>query len=163
MGGSETTRSPPTTSLHSFLHLHTPFSFITHLLSSQSASVIMSWQAYVDQQLVGTGHITQGAILGLDGGAWATTAGFSVAEGAALAALFSNPSNAFSSGVTVAGTKYLAIKADNRSIYGKKGSGGVCLVKTGQSVLVGVYADGSGIQPGNAANAVEKLADYLIE
>jgi len=57
--------------------------------------------------------------------------------------------------------KYLALKADSRSIYGKKGTAGVCTVKTGQCLIVGVY--GEGIQPGSAANSVEKLADYLIE
>jgi len=35
-------------------------------------------------------------------------------------------------------------------------------LKTGQAVIVGVY-DKEGIQPGNAANTVEKQADYLIE
>lgn len=36
----------------------------------------MSWQSYVDEQLVGTGNITQAAIVGLDGNAWAQSAGF---------------------------------------------------------------------------------------
>jgi len=123
----------------------------------------MSWQSYVDDQLVGTKNLTKGALLGLDGNTWATSPGFKVtpAEGAALAALFNNPPNAFSTGITVAGTKYLALKSDNRSIYGKKGAAGVCTVKTGQTLIIGVY--GEGIQPGSAANSVEKLADYLIE
>mmetsp|Transcript_139020 Transcript_139020/g.196781 ORF Transcript_139020/g.196781 Transcript_139020/m.196781 type:complete len:125 (-) Transcript_139020:45-419(-) len=121
----------------------------------------MSWQEYVDQQLVGTGHISRGAILGLDGSPWAATAGFSVPEGAQLASLFNDPSSAFSKGVHVSGSKYMTIKADNRSLYGKKGAAGVCCVKTTQAMLVGQYDEG--IQPGNAANTVEKLADYLIE
>lgn len=37
---------------------------------------------------------------------------------------------------------------------------GVCLVKTGQAFLVGVYTEG--IQPGNCTKVVEGLADYLI-
>merc|ERR1712137_876651 len=97
----------------------------------------MSWQAYVDQQLVGTGHISRGAILGLDGSQWAATAGFGVGEGKQLADLFNNPNNAYASGIHVSGTKYLAVKADNRSIYGKKGAAGCCCVKTNQCVLVG--------------------------
>jgi len=40
-------------------------------------------------------------------------------------------------------------------------AGGVCCVKTGKCVLVGAYDDK--VQPGAAANVVEKLADYLIE
>jgi len=123
----------------------------------------MSWQSYVDDQLIATKNISKAALLGLDGNTWATSAGFKVSpqEGAALAALFKTPQNAFGSGITIAGTKYLALKADNRSIYGKKGAAGIVCVKTGQTIIVGVY--GEGIQPGAAANTAEKLADYLIE
>ena len=38
----------------------------------------MSWQSYVDDQMVATGHVLKGAITGLDGTVWATTPGFSV-------------------------------------------------------------------------------------
>jgi profilin len=38
----------------------------------------MSWQAYVDQQLVGTGKVSRGAIFGLDGSTWAISPGFNV-------------------------------------------------------------------------------------
>jgi len=55
----------------------------------------------------------------------------------------------------------MTLRADNRSIYGKKGAGGVVVVKTNQAVLIGLYNEN--IQPGQCANAVEKLADYLIE
>jgi hypothetical protein len=34
--------------------------------------------AYVDSNLVGTGKVTQAAILGQQGGVWATSAGFAV-------------------------------------------------------------------------------------
>lgn len=39
----------------------------------------MSWQAYVDTNLVGTGAVTQAGIYGLNGGGvWASSPGFSV-------------------------------------------------------------------------------------
>lgn len=38
----------------------------------------MSWQAYVDTNLIGTGHVSQAAIYGLNGGEWAKSAGFQV-------------------------------------------------------------------------------------
>merc|ERR1712232_1149770 len=99
--------------------------------------ITMSWQAYVDQQLVGTGSCTSGAILGHDGSTWATSAGFAVsaAEGQKLASQFANP--------------------------GSAQAGGVCCVKTNMGILVGVYSEG--IQPGACNAVVEKLADYLIE
>jgi len=123
----------------------------------------MAWQQYVDQNLVGTGKVAKGAILGLDGNTWATSPGFKVspAEGQGLAALFNNPGDAFTKGIHISGNKYLAVKADNRSIYGKKGPGGSVVVKTGKAVLVALYEEGQ--QPGNAASVVEKVADYLIE
>lgn len=38
----------------------------------------MSWQAYVDNQLLATGKIAQAAIYGHNGSLWATSPGFSV-------------------------------------------------------------------------------------
>lgn len=38
----------------------------------------MSWQAYVDNNLIGTGNVSQAAIYGHAGGVWATSAGFQV-------------------------------------------------------------------------------------
>jgi profilin len=89
----------------------------------------------------------------------------------------------FAKGITIGGVKYMGIKGDARyvlillfcvfllfgkfitshcrSIYGKKGATGVVLVKTTQCILFGYYNEKQ--QPGNAAVAVEKLADYLIE
>jgi len=123
----------------------------------------MSWQVYVDDQLIGTGVVSQAAIIGHDGNPWATSAGFSLkpGEGQKLSHGFADSSSVLGAGVLVAGVKYLAIKADSRAIDGKKGAGGVVAVKTGQSILIGVYNET--IQPGQATNVVEKLADYLIE
>merc|ERR1711879_822759 len=99
----------------------------------------MSWQTYVDTNLVGTGAVTQAAIIGHDGNTWATSAGFAVspANGAALANAFKDATAIRSNGFELAGTRYVTIRADDRSVYNEK------------------------IQPGTAANVVEKLADYL--
>eukprot|EP00033_Pygsuia_biforma_P000021 GCRY01000029.1.p1 GENE.GCRY01000029.1~~GCRY01000029.1.p1 ORF type:complete len:149 (-),score=20.04 GCRY01000029.1:56-436(-) len=123
----------------------------------------MSWQAYVDTSLVGTGFCTKACIVGLDGNVWATSAGFGAQgnEGKSLVSAFTDPSGVLASGLHFGGEKYMTIKADPRSVYGKKGAAGVCCVKTTQCVLVGVYDDK--IQPGQCAACVEKLADYLIE
>ncbi|KAL0487562.1 profilin [Acrasis kona] len=123
----------------------------------------MSWQNYVDSNLVGTGNFTQGAIVGIQGGVWAATPGFTVGnnEILTLANGFKNPDSVRTNAPMVAGNKYMVVKADDRSIYGKLGKGGFCAVKTNQAIVIGVY--GEGIQPGNAATSIEKLADYLIE
>jgi hypothetical protein len=81
----------------------------------------MSWQAYVDDQLVGTECVTGAAIIGHDGSVWAAkNLALKNGEGAGLAALFNNSSSAFSAGVVVGGVKHLCIRADARSVYGKK-------------------------------------------
>jgi profilin len=38
----------------------------------------MSWQAYVDDQLIATGQVNKACIIGLNGGMWAQSAGFAV-------------------------------------------------------------------------------------
>lgn len=53
------------------------------------------------------------------------------------------------------------VKADGRSLYGKKGAAGVVCVKTNQAIVIGTYNES--IQPGQCTLIVEKLADYLIE
>lgn len=73
---------------------------------------------------------------------------------------FKDASSIRSNGLHLAGVKYFALRADDRSIYGKKGSGGCVAVKTAKGLLIGIYDETQ--QPGAAANVVEKLADYLI-
>lgn len=123
----------------------------------------MSWQSYVDQQLVGTGNCAKAAIIGHDGNTWAISAGFKLSpqEGAALAGGFNNPQAIQGSGVMLGGTKYMTLRADNRSVYIKKGATGAACVKTNQSILIGWYDEN--IQPGQCSSTVERLADYLID
>ena len=57
-----------------FFFLFFFFTFIYNTLTEKN----MSWQAYVDSNLLGTGHVSQAAIYGLNGGEWAKSAGFQV-------------------------------------------------------------------------------------
>lgn len=122
----------------------------------------MSWQGYVDNNLVGTGKVSQAAILGLKGGVWASSAGFNISptEQQAIISGFDDPAPLQASGIYANGKKYLTLQANPRSIYGKAGADGACLVKTNQAVLVAVYT--SPLLPGDANKVVEGLADYLI-
>ncbi|KAG4108122.1 profilin [Neocallimastix lanati (nom. inval.)] len=122
----------------------------------------MSWQAYVDQNLLGTGKIAQAAIHGHDGSTWATSAGFAVSatEFQNLIKAFKDPSGIRTSGLHINGKKYIALRADDRSIYAKAGNDGCACVKTNQAVLIGTYVEPT--QPGEATKIVESLADYLI-
>ena len=84
---------------------------------------IMSWQTYVDVNLLGSGKVSHAAILGLKGGVWATSSGFALSpeEQKAIVGTFDNPSTALANGVRAAGRKYLTLRADDRIIYGKLG------------------------------------------
>lgn len=73
---------------------------------------------------------------------------------------FKDPMNLRVSGLKLQGVKYFLLRADDRSIYGKKGPGGVVCVKTKQAIIIGTYEEG--IQPGEATKVVEQLGDYLI-
>ncbi|ORZ37596.1 profilin-2 [Catenaria anguillulae PL171] len=122
----------------------------------------MSWQTYVDSNLVGTKKIVKGAIFGHDKSTWATSPDFAVqpTELEALLQAFRDPSGIRANGLRIANQKYIALKCDDRSIYAKLGSGGLVAVKTKQALLIGLYDQST--QPGEATKVVESLADYLI-
>lgn len=122
----------------------------------------MSWQAYVDTNLIGTGKVSQAAILGQQGGVWATSSGFNLSpdEQKAVIAAYTNPEAVRATGIRLAGQKYFTLQANERSIYGKKGTDGCVLVKTKQAILVAVSKEP--IQAQEAINVVEALGDYLI-
>ncbi|KAI9340306.1 profilin, partial [Obelidium mucronatum] len=107
-------------------------------------------------------QIQKAAIYGHDGALWAASAGFALTapEATNLIAAYKDASGIRGNGLYAAGVKYFTLRADDRSIYGSSGAGGIVCVKTKMAVLVGVYADP--VQPGEATKVVEALADYLI-
>ncbi|TKY85389.1 hypothetical protein EX895_005551 [Sporisorium graminicola] len=122
----------------------------------------MSWQGYVDTNLVGTGKISQAAIIGLKGGVWATSADFNVSpeEQKAIIAGFDDPSSLQAGGVRANGKKFFTLGVTPKTIYGKQGGDGLVAVKTNQAVLVCVYV--APIVPGEANKVAEGLGDYLV-
>jgi len=123
----------------------------------------MSWQAYVDTSLVGTGDVDKAAIFNTEGNSvWASSPNFHISptEMAEVVACYKDNAKAFSSGFHIGGTKYLTIKADERSLYGKQGKVGIIIVRTKQAMLIAHHPET--VQAGVAANTVEKLGDYLI-
>jgi len=85
--------------------------------------LIMSWQGYVDNNLVGTGKVSMAAIIGLKGGVWASSPGLNVSmeEQTAIIKGLDDPSPLQANGIFVSGKKYLTLQANPRSIYGKAG------------------------------------------
>lgn len=124
----------------------------------------MSWQAYIDTSLVGSGSITSAAIYGLDGTLWASTPDLASANNFAqeLITGFSDPVKIRSDGVTINGIRYVVIKSDERSIYGKsREKGGFVSARSKQALIVGLHGADLHLA-GEAAKVVESLADYLI-
>ncbi|XP_019639315.1 PREDICTED: profilin-1A-like [Branchiostoma belcheri] len=125
----------------------------------------MSWQTYVDTNLVGTGNVSKAAIIATGNGAlWAKSGDFNLSEEEAgnIAKNISNPSSFQAAGAKVEKEKYIFLRAkedDGPVVYMKKGESGMCIVKCTQCILVGLY--NPPIQPGNCNNVVEKLGEYL--
>eukprot|EP01106_Pelomyxa_sp_JSP_P011474 TRINITY_DN3011_c0_g1_i3.p1 TRINITY_DN3011_c0_g1~~TRINITY_DN3011_c0_g1_i3.p1 ORF type:complete len:145 (-),score=63.89 TRINITY_DN3011_c0_g1_i3:111-545(-) len=137
------------------------------VVSTQSTG---SWKTYVDTNLVGSGHVTQAAILDANTGAtWAKSAGFpdisaatpmGMKESVYLVKDVFNEKTAQEKGIWCGKQKYMTLQVNSRSAYGKALKGGIVIVKTKKAVIVGIYDEK--IQPGNATKCVEDLADYLI-
>lgn len=124
----------------------------------------MSWQTYVDQQLVSSPAIDEALIAGHDGVVWATSPGI-VAQPEQIKTLVAAMDNCellTSNGFSIGELKYVFLSSiPGRVIRGKaKGQkSGVHICLTKQAIIVGRYSDPT--QPGEAANVVEKLGDYL--
>jgi len=121
----------------------------------------MSWQEYITNSLEGSGTVKKGAICGHDGSTWAASAGFSIAveEAKAMVNGFTNQDALRASGMKASGTKYFFLSGDEGVLRGKKDKTGIHVVKTLQAIIVAVYEEPT--QPGQCANTVETLADYL--
>ncbi|KAJ8726445.1 hypothetical protein PYW07_001143 [Mythimna separata] len=122
----------------------------------------MSWQDYVDKQLMASRCVTKAAIAGHDGNVWAKSEDFEISkdEVAKIVAGFDNESLLTSGGLTIAGTRYIYLSGTDRIIRAKLGKVGVHCMKTQQAVVISLYEEP--IQPQQAASVVEKLGDYLI-
>ncbi|KAF5369433.1 hypothetical protein D9758_002488 [Tetrapyrgos nigripes] len=114
------------------------------------------------KNLVGSGKVTKAAILGLQGGVWASSAGYNLSteEQSAIVKGFSNPSGVQATGLKLAGKKFFALQATEEHIYLKQGASGAVIRKTKQAALVSEYD--APVQAPEATPVVEGLGDYLV-
>jgi profilin len=111
---------------------------------------------------MGSGQFTKAGVLAADfSGLEAASGSFTLSQEDinSLASAFTSPSNAFANGFSIGGEKYVCIKADERSLYGKKGKEGAIVVRASACTMIGVH--GPDTQTTNAAAVVEKLIDYI--
>ncbi|OHW97206.1 profilin [Colletotrichum incanum] len=117
--------------------------------------------------MVGTGHVDKAAIISIAGDStWASTAGFtlSATEMKVIADIVKGDvavkDKAFADGLFIGGERYVMARAEEGAIYARKGKEGIAVAKSTQAVLLGHHSENQ--QAGNATQAVQKLADYLV-
>ncbi|KAB7496165.1 Profilin [Armadillidium nasatum] len=121
----------------------------------------MSWQTYVDSNLVGTNDVKYAAICGHDGSIWAKSENWNVTQGEVSSLLknFDDAGSLAMSGLILGGDKFFYLSGDSSVIRGKKGANGVHIAKTKSALIIAKYEEPT--QPNRCASVVEALADYL--
>ncbi|KAI3524671.1 hypothetical protein L2E82_02948 [Cichorium intybus] len=130
----------------------------------------MSWQTYVDEHLMcdidGSGqHLSSAAIFGTDGTVWAKSTNFPQYKPDEINSIikeFNEPGHLAPTGLFLATAKYMVIQGEPGAVIrGKKGAGGICVKKTGQAMVFGLYDEP--VAPGQCNMVVERLGDYLLD
>jgi profilin len=130
----------------------------------------MSWQAYVDSSLVGTGHVQKACIASIAGDSiWATSPGFEIKPDelkviAKIMQDYDAESNsaidqAFKDGLYVDGVRYVVTGKQSGGVYARKGKEGVFFTKSKQAVLIAWHGE-AGVA-GNTSKVTGELAEYL--
>ncbi|ORC88447.1 profilin [Trypanosoma theileri] len=146
----------------------------------------MSWQAYIDDSLIGSGNMHSASIVGLsDGSYWAYGGTYipQPEEVAHILKCLNNLSLVQSSGVTIYGVKFFGLQSgvdgQMKYIFFKKGAAGGCIYTTKQTAIIAVYGnpgDASSLQqdlkkakhteavvnPADCNATVKRIAEYLI-
>lgn len=121
----------------------------------------MSWQAYVDTNLVGSGLVSEAAIADRSGRSiWARSSGFQWTpdEVSTVAAKFTNDDSRFLP-FLIGGLKYDVVRADYEVFYARCGQVGFVVVPTTNGLVIATYEQG--LVPGYCLRQVLELADYL--
>ncbi|KAL7921189.1 profilin [Trichoderma austrokoningii] len=125
----------------------------------------MSWQAFVDTSLVGTTHVTKGAIISIAGdSAWASSPDLTIAPAEMLAIVDivnkapGAEDKAYAEGLYIGGVRYVLTKNDE-DIYARSGRDGVAITAAKSCVVIGLHNETQ--TAGSATIAVAALADHL--
>nr|AVA09728.1 putative effector protein [Heterodera avenae] len=121
----------------------------------------MSWPDLVNNNLIGTGHVSKAAICGLDGSIWGKSDNFNLDATEVTAAMngLKQPDAVLTSGLRFEGEKFFVLQADSDRIIGKKTSSGFFIYKTGKAFIISIYE--SGVQPEMCSKTTGALADYF--
>jgi len=126
----------------------------------------MSWQAYVDSSLVGSGHVDKGALVSAAGDSvWAKSEGFEIKPEEIkeiVTGLAGNTDGLYSNGIHVAGVRYVLTNVgdEGKTLQCRKDKDGLIITKTVQAIIIAHYNET--MLAGNTSTTVAKLAEYLI-
>ncbi|RNF04624.1 profilin [Trypanosoma conorhini] len=146
----------------------------------------MSWQAYIDDSLIGSGYMHSAAIVGLSDGSYWAYGGTYIPqpdEVAHILKCLDNFSLVQSSGVTIYGVKFFGLQCgtdgEMKYIFLKKGAAGGCIYTSKQTAIIAIYGnpgESSSLQhdlekrggadvavnPADCNSTVKRIAEYLI-
>ncbi|EKV06717.1 Profilin [Penicillium digitatum PHI26] len=111
---------------------------------------------------MGSGQFDKAGILAADfSGVEAASPGFALSQEEinSLITAYTSSDQAFASGFSLCGEKFVTIRADERSLYGKKGKEGVIIARASSCTIIAHHTEA--VQTPNAATVVENLVDYL--
>ncbi|KXN73394.1 putative PFY1-profilin [Conidiobolus coronatus NRRL 28638] len=121
----------------------------------------MNFQNIVDTELLGSGAISQGAIIGFDASVFASSKDFDVTkeEAEAITYGFNDTKTIMQRGIPINGKEFITMGADPKSIHGKKGMDGVVCARAGKKVIIGTFEAPTEVE--QALPIVQNLADKL--
>ncbi|RAQ46639.1 profilin [Aspergillus flavus] len=119
----------------------------------------MSWQDYVDYQLIQQG-LAHAAFIGEDLVVWASSEGFNLseAERRAMFDAFENQDHFYESGLDLTGRHFHPAAADDRIIRVVQEGNGAMLVRMKGFIIVGEYGN---LAPAQGQYFINKVADQL--
>lgn len=124
----------------------------------------MSWDSYVNDQLLATGAVKHALICGHDGNIWAKSKDLNVdadeIKGFITNFNQSGQDNFKTAGLRMGKEKYMYLSSNDKVARFKKGTSGVHTIKTTQAFIICLYSEPT--MPEQAASVTEKLGDYLI-
>lgn len=134
--------------------------FALALLALSFNSLAGSWQAYVDDQLMRSGHFRGCLIMGQDGNTWAISTGFRIYPQEKFEVLRQLTDPGSFTPITVEAELFNIMISNDQSLSGRNSMKFFWSSKTNKTVILCV---GPSENMGRGAVTIERLADYLRE
>ncbi|KAF7291371.1 Profilin [Mycena indigotica] len=123
----------------------------------------MSWQEYIDGNLIPSGSVMRAAIIGIQGGVWANSPDYTISsvDQNTIVRAFERPGTI--PAMSFGGNKYRLIVQDATEMIGRRETdptSGCFMYRTKQTVLVTEYD--SPVMIHDTQKVVTRLGEYLV-